>query len=243
LEMSGEYFGVLTNRDGGPVLYGEEHWPAEQDRIIWGFIVATWILVLAAFVPYLSFYYKDKKRNAFANTIVFVSLYVGCVIMVCNFGKEWQSGSTVTRSQYVPLSSNQIYAQVGLHLGLRGINVTLLGEPEQQLNQTINYNEEFSWEWQQGIVGHGPYGGRITREYFEGVERGLPVPILAVAEWFTLEGEYIHWARYYRIAGWYTHILLWDFNCLLGYHKHTLPFEYESCYYWCYYNWLHDDIG
>jgi len=102
-------------------------------------------------------------------------------------------------------------------VGLRGINVTLKGVPVQQINETIDYNEQFSWEWQQGIRGHGPYGGRIAREIHAGTGRGLPYPILWVADWFTLEGEYIHWARYYRIAGWYCHILLWIAFVCWGY--------------------------
>ena len=32
------------------------------------------------------------------------------------------------------------------------------GEPEKQLNETINYNEHFSWEWRQGRLGFGPFG-------------------------------------------------------------------------------------
>ena len=36
--------------------------------------------------------------------------------------------------------------------------IILLGEPEHQLNETINYNEEFSWSWRQGRLGFGPFG-------------------------------------------------------------------------------------
>lgn len=58
------YPGVLVPREGGPVTYGEQNTPFGQDRIIWGFIVATWILVFAAIVPYLSFFQeKNVSRN------------------------------------------------------------------------------------------------------------------------------------------------------------------------------------
>jgi len=146
----------------------------------------------------------------------FVSMYLWCVIMVCNFGKEWQRGSVITTTQYSPSNPVQIQAEIGLHIGLRGINVTLVGQPINQANETINYNEVFSWEWQQGINGHGPYGGRISREVHEATARGVPYPIIWVAEWFTLEGEYIHWGRYYRTSGWYVHIIMWVAMCSWG---------------------------
>jgi len=207
--MSVPYNGVISPREGGPVLYGEQETPFSQDRVIWGFIVATWILVLAFFVPYLSFFGQRNKKKAIANTAIFVSLYVGCVIMVCQYGKDWQGGFVVTRTPYAAFYAPHINAQVGLHIGFRGINVTLIGVPLVQNNRTIDFNEEFSWEWQQGNTGFGIYGSRFTREYFHATEKGVPLPILQVAEWFTLEGEYIHWARYFRYAGWYCQILLW----------------------------------
>lgn len=76
-------------------------------------------------------------------------------------------------------------------------------------NERINYNEHFSWEWAQGRFGFGKYAGRISREFRAGVLRGLPLPILQVAEYFTFDGEGIRFGRYYRQAGWYTHLILW----------------------------------
>lgn len=32
------------------------------------------------------------------------------------------------------------------------------GEPEIQLNETINYNEHFDWRWEQGRFGFGIFG-------------------------------------------------------------------------------------
>lgn len=76
-------------------------------------------------------------------------------------------------------------------------------------NERINYNEHFSWEWAQGRFGFGKYAGRFSREFRAGVIRGLPLPILQVAEYFTFDGEGIRFGRHYRQAGWYTHLILW----------------------------------
>jgi len=207
--MTTPYPGVLSLRNGGPVTYGENFWPANNDVVTFGFIVATFILFIALFLPFISLLRPQKIKDALYYSGFFVSIYVWCVIMICNFGKEWERGTVTTQTPFIPYHSTQITATVGLHIGLRGFNVTLLGTPEQQLNETINYNELFSWEWQQGVYGFGPYGGRIQIAVHEATVRGLPYPILWVAEWFTLEGDYIHWGRFARIAGWYCHILMW----------------------------------
>lgn len=90
--------------------------------------------------------------------------------LVCNFGAGWQRGVIETSTPYIPFSSENIKAEIGLHVGLRGVNITLKGKessllfynaglPEHQLNNTINYNEEFRWEGTRGTgLGYGPFG-------------------------------------------------------------------------------------
>jgi len=131
--------------------------------------------------------------------------------MICNFGKEWSRGSIVTNAPYKQNNPGRILAEVGVHVGLHGVNVTLIGLPVNQLNETISYNEQWTWEWQQGVEGHGPppYSSRIAREYEEATGRGVPFPILWAAEYWVLEGEEIHWGRFARVGGFYCHILEW----------------------------------
>ncbi len=50
---------------------------------------------------------------------------------------------------------------------------------------------------------------QINNEYYSALEKGVPYPILLVAEYFTMDGESIRWGRGYRLAGFYTHALLW----------------------------------
>lgn len=72
------------------------------------------------------------------------------------------------------------------------------GSPVQQLNETINYNEQFSWR----------LGKDYDEEYEEALEKGLPDPVLYLAEKFTVSspcGLY----RQYRLAGRYASALLW----------------------------------
>ncbi|GFU18395.1 dual oxidase maturation factor 1 [Trichonephila clavipes] len=140
---------------------------------------------------------------------VTLSLFIGAVILICNFAYGWEYGSVKATTPYKSFISEQVRAEIGLKVGLRGINVTLLGLPQNQLNETINYNERFSWQWVQGKPGFEEDAGRLNREYRAAQWKGLPYPILWVVEYFTIdEGNFRH-GRYYRIAGWNCHIALW----------------------------------
>ena len=65
-----------------------------------------------------------------------------------------------SRMPYRAGISHEINASIGLKIGLRSVNVTLKSTPEESglKNEVINYNERFSWEWDQGRFGFGPYG-------------------------------------------------------------------------------------
>lgn len=67
-----------------------------------------------------------------------------------------------------------------------------------QLNETINYNEFFPW-W---------FGADYDQEFNEGLEKGLPNPILYVAEKFSVSSPCDLHAQY-RIAGHYASATLW----------------------------------
>uniref|UniRef100_F6YES2 Dual oxidase maturation factor 1 n=1 Tax=Equus caballus TaxID=9796 RepID=F6YES2_HORSE len=136
---------------------------------------------------------------------VVTSLFIGAVILAVNFSSEWSVGQVSTNTSYKAFSSEWISVDVGLQVGLGGVNITLTGTPVQQLNETINYNEEFTWR----------LGENYAEEYEKALEKGLPDPVLYLAEKFTpnspcgLHGQY-------RLAGHYTSAMLWvAFLCWL----------------------------
>lgn len=45
-----------------------------------------------------------------------------------NFSSEWSVGQVSTNTSYKAFSSQWISADVGLQVGLRGVNITLTGE-------------------------------------------------------------------------------------------------------------------
>ena len=63
----------------------------------------------------------------------------------------------------------------------------------------INFNERFYWI--------GPE--QMGEEYRRALERGLPYPILTVAGYLSQDDAGFNWSRQYRLAGYYTSILLW----------------------------------
>ncbi|XP_045678977.1 dual oxidase maturation factor 1 [Phyllostomus hastatus] len=145
------------------------------------------------------------KMRLFWLLRVVTSLFIGAAILAVNFSTEWSVGQASTNTSYKAFSSQWISADVGLQVGLRGVNVMLTGTPVQQLNETISYNEEFTWH----------LGKNYAEEYARALEKGLPDPVLYLAEKFTptspcgLHGQY-------RLAGHYTSAILWvAFLCWL----------------------------
>ncbi|XP_008682215.1 dual oxidase maturation factor 2 isoform X2 [Ursus maritimus] len=82
------------------------------------------------------------------------------------------------------------------------IGAEIVGTPVQQLNETIDYNEHFNWR----------LGENYAEEYSKALEKGLPDPVLYLAEKFTPSspcGLY----RQYRLAGHYASATLWVAFC------------------------------
>ncbi|KAL0968669.1 hypothetical protein UPYG_G00269970 [Umbra pygmaea] len=135
------------------------------------------------------------KSRIFWMFRIIVSLFIGVVIVALNFTSDWVEGQTKTNATYKSFSSEEVDADVGLHIGLYGINITLRGNPVNQLNETINYNEMFKWQ-------------NTDQEYEHALERGLPNPILYIAEKFTLNSacgliyQYQYSAQYATSTLW-----------------------------------------
>lgn len=63
----------------------------------------------------------------------------------------------------------------------------------------VDYNEQFRWE----------EAGAIQDWYKAGLEKGLPYPVMSVAEHFAVQHEGFEWGAKYRAAGYTTSTLLW----------------------------------
>ncbi|NWU80137.1 DOXA1 factor, partial [Onychorhynchus coronatus] len=131
-----------------------------------------------------------------------MGLYVGAVVLTIQFTRDWETGLVQANASYKSFSRAVVNVDIGLRIGLEGVNITLKGNPVNQINETINYNEHFSWS----------FGSNYDRSYSEGLEKGLPSPILYVAEKFTSQSPCaMH--RQYRISGHYASATLWLAFC------------------------------
>lgn len=201
---------------GGPTLYGPDQRSVSADILEAGWIYATCILAFSLLIllPGLRII---TGASAFIRVIVGVGI-LG-MIMISNFGQDWEVAFiSRTSTIYKAGIPNEINASIGVHIGLRSVNITLKGIPPVQtfqnglVNETINYNERLHWDdhgFVQGKQGFGPRASLLNRMFREMQRRGSPYPILFVAEYFTPDGEGLRWGRFYRNAGYFTHIMVW----------------------------------
>uniref|UniRef100_A0A3P9IVH7 Dual oxidase 2 n=1 Tax=Oryzias latipes TaxID=8090 RepID=A0A3P9IVH7_ORYLA len=103
-----------------------------------------------------------------------------------NFTDNWAEARMTTNATYKSFSSAVINAEVGLHVGLYGINVTL-----KDVFHVL---------------------GNPVEEYEEALEKGLPNPILYIVEKFTLNSP-CGLIFQYRYSGRFASATLWTAFC------------------------------
>ncbi|NWX49570.1 DOXA1 factor, partial [Steatornis caripensis] len=159
-------------------------------------VVSIFLSMLATFIIILPGI--RGRRRLFWFLRVAMGLFVGAVVLTIQFTRDWETGWVTANTSYKSFSRALVSVDIGLHIGLAGLNVTLVGNPVNQVNETINYNEHFAWS----------FDADYDRSYGGGLEKGLPSPILYVAEKFTTQSP-CSMHRRYRISGHYASLTLW----------------------------------
>ncbi|KAI1304156.1 Dual oxidase maturation factor 1 [Halotydeus destructor] len=183
--------------NGGPTLYSSENRiPAVEDvRNI--LIYVTFFTLFLAFLIIIPGIRKERFSTFICVT---TSLFVGAAILVSNFGTSWHVASAAISSPYRAFSKDKIYADVRVNIGLQSVNITLTADKIMHPDSDINFNERFHWI--------GP--SEMKEEYHHALEKGLPFPILTIAEYLSQDGEGFCWGRRYRSAGYFVSLLLWS---------------------------------
>ncbi|KAL3285370.1 hypothetical protein HHI36_019477 [Cryptolaemus montrouzieri] len=200
----------LGRSEGFPTQYPPNATPVVFDTLEYG-IVVTFLILLFCFG--ISLPSTDKTSNYKTYSRVFLQLLIGFLLLFGNFGQDWEIAKANVVTPYKAGFSGEINATVGIYIGLRSVNVTLKSTPDPKSDlkkEIINYNERFTWTWDQGRFGFGPYAGRLQQEFRAAQLRGVPTPILWIVDYFVIDGEGFRFGRFYRTAGWYCHILLWS---------------------------------
>uniref|UniRef100_T1HMM5 Uncharacterized protein n=1 Tax=Rhodnius prolixus TaxID=13249 RepID=T1HMM5_RHOPR len=178
----------------GPPLYNVPNRTAVTGDVP---CIAACLAFITLYIAFLIIFPGVRKERFSTFSTVTLSLFAGNVIMVCRMGSSWHIANTKILSPYSAFSKELLSAELGAYIGLTHVNITLLGE--QHWKQQIDFNERFTWRG----------SGEMGESYKAGLERGLPFPILTVAEYFTLGQEGFTWGGNYRHAGYYASILLW----------------------------------
>merc|ERR1719367_607649 len=133
-------------------------------------------------------------------TSVALSLFVGgsTLVAICDCG--WHTAEAEITSAYRSFSNEKIYGKIGVYIGLTHVNVTLDTSPEfNNRTMEVAFNERFGFD--------GPT--QLAEEFKKGLKKGLPFPILTVAEYMSVDAEGFCWGRNYRQAGYYSSFFLW----------------------------------
>ncbi|NXA80151.1 DOXA1 factor, partial [Thryothorus ludovicianus] len=163
-------------------------------------IVTVFLSILVMFIIILPGIRGRARLLWFLRLVL--GLFLGAVILNVQFTRDWETGWVQANTSYNSFSPVQVDVDIGLHIGLAGVNITLRGNPVNQINETINYNEHFPWN----------FGADYDRSYSEGLQKGLPSPILYVAEKFSTQSPCaVH--QQYRIAGHFVSLTLWLAFC------------------------------
>lgn len=182
--------------DGGPTLYSySNRTPVTGDVQA----ITMYLIFFTLFIAFLVIFPGVRKERFATFTSVTLSLFVGNVIMVTKCGSSWHVATTDIVSTYRAFSRELIAADIGAYIGLGHVNITLRAHPLENTTEDIDFNERFSW--------HG--STEMGESYREALVRGLPFPILTVAEYFSLGEEGFTWGGQYRAAGYYGSIFLW----------------------------------
>ncbi|KAK6620538.1 hypothetical protein RUM43_010830 [Polyplax serrata] len=143
---------------------------------------------------------KDDVMVRFSTFLtVILSLYIGTIILVANNGSSWHVGVTKIVSAYRAYSPDRLHAELGAYIGLTHVNVTLKALPGTNRSEDIDFNEKFQW-----IESH-----EMETTYKQSLKKGLPFPILTVAEYLSQCQEGFNWGVHYRAAGYYAGVTLW----------------------------------
>ncbi|KAG8440373.1 hypothetical protein GDO86_006215 [Hymenochirus boettgeri] len=189
----------MTFYDGIYPFYNHDRKPSVFDVQCMIIIIVFVVFALTLFVILPGI--RGRARISWACRIL-TSLFIGTVIVVVNFTSDWEVGSVSATTTYKSFSNAVVNAEIGLQVGLNGVNITLKGNPIQQINETINYNEEFVWS----------FGSDYNQYYNDGLKKGLPNPILYVAEKFT-QFNPCGMLFQYRISGHYASACMWVAFC------------------------------
>lgn len=187
----------LFREHGGPTLYPEPNRTAviaDVQALTVYIVFATLLVAFFVVMPGI------RKERFTTFTSVLLSLFVGGTTLIGICGCGWHTAEAEISSAYRAFSTEKVRGIIGVYIGLDHVNITLSAMPQYYNgSMDINFNERFGFEKPD----------QLQVEFKKGLKKGLPFPILTVAEYMSVDAEGFCWGRNYRQAGYYTQIFLW----------------------------------
>ncbi|KAL5010354.1 hypothetical protein ScPMuIL_012659 [Solemya velum] len=180
--------------------FGYTYYSEFRTAVTWDipYVAVIYSCVLISIAVLISAAGIRGKERWYTLLRMICSLLVGTIILLGIFGYCWQIGDTTVNSQYIYRSPEHVQGTLGIRIALRKVNVTLTGNFANSVD-SLYYNEEVHLD---------EVGGPVV-ELHNCLHRGLPHPVLGVFEYLTADAGGLRWGRSYRLAGYYTNILLW----------------------------------
>lgn len=180
--------------ENGPILYSEPNRTSAIDDIR---SVVLYIFIITIFFGFFLILPGIRNEKFPTFLCITTSLIVTSIILVSLFGTSWHIAEAPISAAYKAFSRDRIHADISVYIGLQSFNVTL--KANKILNIDINYNERFYWIKPD----------QMQHEQHHALQRGLPYPILTVVEYLSQDEAGFNWSRQYRLAGYYSYIILW----------------------------------
>ncbi|NXU81503.1 DOXA1 factor, partial [Oreotrochilus melanogaster] len=92
----------------------------------WAIIISIFLSTLATFLIILPGI-RGRGRLFWLLRVV-LSLFVGAVVLTVQFTRDWETGWVTANTSYKSFSRALVNVDIGLHIGLVGLNITLVGE-------------------------------------------------------------------------------------------------------------------
>jgi len=157
-------------------------------------VFATLFLAFFVIMPGI----KNEKATTLG--LVMLTLFMGGSNLVVIRGCNWHVGEAEISTAYRSFSNEKFHGKIGVYIGLSQINVTLMAKQEV-------YNQFMDMDYNEQFVMEGP--DKLKEGLKNGLKKGLPYPILTVAEYMAQDAGSFSWGRNYRQAGYFCCICLW----------------------------------
>lgn len=189
----------LFRDNGGPALYPESN----RTSVVGDVQAITVYIVFATLLVAFLVVMPGIRRERFTTfTSVILSLFVGGSTLIGICGCGWHTAEADISSAYRAFSNEKLNGRIGVYIGLMHVNVTLDALPNQNNESKfmdVAFNERFGFDKPT----------QLMEEFKKGLKKGLPFPILTVAEYMAVDAEGFCWGRNYRQAGYYCNFFLW----------------------------------